>query len=126
MVDQASYQQSQTLDFLVTDLDRLKELATAHDFKLVIFVFPYEYQLRRNAIDTSSPQALITKAGRKSGVIVYDLADELRGYLARDDVTPKALFLFNDPMHFSEQGHCVVADVIYARLTIEGILGGVR
>jgi lysophospholipase L1-like esterase len=115
--DEATYKDPQTLDFLTTEFIRLKESTNTYNASLVIFVFPYEYQLRTLAEGRRLPQKIIQEAGRRAEVAVYDLYDDLLNYLRSNGAPSKSIYLFNDPMHFNARGHQVIADVIYARLT---------
>jgi len=121
LADYVSYQQPQTLDLLTTEFVQLNELAIAYNFPLVVFVFPYEYQLRATTRETHAPQRVIQEAGGKSGLKIYDLFDDLREYLASNGVPSHAIYLFNDPMHFNERGHRVIAELMYRGLQKSGL-----
>lgn len=82
---------------------------------LKVFVAPYEAQLRANAPDNGLvPQQLITQILKSNGVENYDL---LPDFLKHAPDTNE-LFLYGDPMHFSEKGAKVAADA--ACVYIEG------
>ena len=115
--DEAMYKDPRTLEFLTNEFFRLKELAQAHHASLVIFLFPYEFQLRSPGRETQLPQRIIRQAGLRAGVTIFDLYDDLSNYLRSYQVMSKSIYLFNDPMHFNARGHQVIANLTYAKLT---------
>jgi lysophospholipase L1-like esterase len=114
--DEAIYKDPRTLDFLTIEFSRLKELVHGHHASLVIFVFPYEYQLRSPTEETQFPQKIVREAGLRAGIKVFDLYGELLDYLRAHRAPAKSIYLFNDPMHFNSRGHQVLADLMYAKL----------
>jgi lysophospholipase L1-like esterase len=119
--DLITYQEPTMSDLLTTEFRRLNDLATQHNAWLTIFIFPYEYQLRVRTEAVRYPQHVIVEAARRSGVPTYDLYDDILKHLTSNSIPPKSIYLFNDTMHFNERGHRIVADLIYEKMTRDGM-----
>jgi len=84
LADELYYDDPQTIEVLSSQFTKLKRLLT-DEKPLVLFIFPYEYQLRAGSLEVLEPQKIIKEAGHRAGVTIYDLYDELAEYLkARD------------------------------------------
>jgi len=84
--------------------DRLR--AAGIPFKVV--VLPYEVQLRAENADFMRPQRMICGYLTDRGVECVDAAGAFRD----PGVPSRALYLYQDPMHFSPRGHAVLAGLL--------------
>jgi lysophospholipase L1-like esterase len=103
-------------------LARVKRLAEQQHVWLVAFILPYEYQLRRPTAEQHFPQRQLLDATRQIGIPTYDLLEDLWEALDRREEASTRLYLFNDPMHFSPEGHRLVADLIRKKLLQRGVI----
>jgi lysophospholipase L1-like esterase len=110
--DRLYYEDPKTIEFLTSQFAQVKRLLSGST-SLVLVIFPYEYQLRADSLETLEPQNMIREAGRRAGVAIYDLYDGLSEYLKVHRATSKSLYLFNDPMHFNSVGHRAIAELLY-------------
>lgn len=115
--DASAYRDPHISEILRQQLDELHHLAQRHHVWLVLLIFPYEYQLRVQPDGTGQPQQLITEVARQAGVSVYNLAEDLRTRIEKAGIQSKALYLFNDPVHFSAEGHRMLAELVSQWLT---------
>ncbi len=86
---------------------------TAKGIAFRVYILPYEAQLRSNRpAGFLLPQKRVTDFLRLKGIAFRDVtADfEQKGGAAHD------LFLYGDPMHLSERGHQLVAEVVCGEL----------
>jgi lysophospholipase L1-like esterase len=112
MADRLYYEDPETVELLSSQFSELQGLLP-QGTALVLFIFPYEYQLRARSFETLQPQRIIKEAGGRAGVLIHDLYDELEEYLKINQLSPKSLYLFDDPMHFSSLGHQAIAEIVY-------------
>lgn len=90
----------------VVELDKLLK---SRNKKLLVYLLPYEYQLRPSARpDAGKPQAMILADLKANGVNVRDLTP----IFAAAETAPSLLFLYGDPMHLSADGTRLVAKSI--------------
>jgi lysophospholipase L1-like esterase len=109
------YRDAEIIEFLSSQFAKLKRSLT--DEKVLLFVlFPYEYQLRIGSLEILEPQNIIKEAGRRAGVTIYDPYEELSEYLKVKKVPSRAIYLFNDPLHFNSVGHRALADLVYRHI----------
>jgi lysophospholipase L1-like esterase len=113
--DRLYYRDAEIIEFLSSQFAKLKRSLT--DEKVLLFVlFPYEYQLRIGSLEILEPQNIIKEAGRRAGVTIYDPYEELSEYLKVKKVPSRAIYLFNDPLHFNSVGHHAIADLVYRHI----------
>jgi lysophospholipase L1-like esterase len=113
--DRLYYRDAEIIEFLSSQFAKLKRSLT--DEKVLLFVlFPYEYQLRIGSLEILEPQNIIKEAGRRAGVTIYDPYEELSEYLKVKKVPSRAIYLFNDPLHFNSVGHHALADLVYRHI----------
>ena len=113
--DRLYYRDAKTIEFLSSQFAKIKRLLT--DEKALLFViFPYEYQLRTGSLEAREPQNIIKEAGHRAGVTIYDLYDELLEYLKVNQLPSRAIYLFNDPLHFNSVGHHAIAELVYRHI----------
>ena len=115
LADELYYDDPQTIEVLSSQFTKLKRLLT-DEKPLVLFIFPYEYQLRAGSLEVLEPQKIIKEAGHRAGVTIYDLYDELAEYLKANRLPSKAIYLFNDPLHFTSVGHHAIAELVYRHI----------
>jgi len=115
LADELYYDDPQTIEVLSSQFTKLKRLLT-DEKPLVLFIFPYEYQLRAGSLEVLEPQTIIKEAGHRAGVTIYDLYDELAEYLKANRLPSKAIYLFNDPLHFNSVGHHAIAELVYRHI----------
>jgi GDSL-like lipase/acylhydrolase family protein len=89
---------------------RARLRAAGIPFKVV--VLPYEVQLRAQNADFMLPQRMICGYLSEHGVDYIDATAAFRDTGAPSD----ALYLYEDPMHFSPRGHGVLAGVLLKEL----------
>lgn len=89
---------------ILEPLERINELVKRRNGKFVVFLNPYEFQLRQEGGDFSPQERLIEYLNAK-GIKYVDTRNAFR-QLPR----PSLAFLFADPMHLSEAGHRVLYD----------------
>ena len=110
------YRDAKMIEFLSSQFAKLKQSLT--DEKVLLFVvFPYEYQLRTGSSEILEPQNIIKEAGRRAGVTIYDPYDELLEYLKVNRLPSRAIYLFNDPLHFNSVGHHAIAELVHRHIT---------
>jgi len=115
LADELYYDDPQTIESATSGFSKLKRLLT-DEKPLVLFIFPYEYQLRAGSLEVLEPQKIIKEAGHRAGVTIYDLYDELAEYLKANRLPSKAIYLFNDPLHFNSVGHHAIAELVYRHI----------
>ena len=115
LADEFYYHDPKTIEFLSSQFTTLKRLLT-DEKPLVLVIFPYEYQLRAGSLEVLEPQKIIKEAGDRAGVTIYDLYDELKEYLQANRLPSKAIYLFNDPLHFNSVGHHAIAELVYRHI----------
>ena len=115
LADESYYRDPKMIEFLSLQFAKLKRLLT-DEKPLVVFIFPYEYQLRAGSLEALEPQKIIKEAGHRAGVTIYDLYDGLVEYLKANQLPSTAIYLFNDPMHFNSVGHHAIAELIYRHI----------
>ena len=113
--DRLYYREAKMIEFLSSQFAKLKRSLT--DEKVLLFViFPYEYQLRTGSLEILEPQNIIKEAGHRAGVKIYDPYDELLEYLKVNRLPSRAIYLFNDPLHFNSVGHHAIAELVFRHI----------
>ena len=115
LADEFYYHDPKTIEFLSSQFTKLKRLLK-NDKPLVLFILPYEYQLRAGSLEALEPQKIIQEAGHRAGVTIYDLYEELMEYLKANQLHSTDIYLFNDPMHFNSVGHHAIAELVYRHI----------
>lgn len=84
----------------IVEIDRhVKE----HNAQFVVFLNPYEMQIREGENANFEPQNRIESFLREKGISFIDTRDRFKGLPSSKDA-----FLFADPMHLNENGHWIV------------------
>jgi hypothetical protein len=113
--DRLYYRDAKMIEFLSSHFAKLKR-SLADQKALLVVLFPYEYQLRTGSLEILEPQNIIKEAGHRAGVTIYDPYDELLKYLKVNRLPSKAIYLFNDPLHFNSVGHHALAELVYRHI----------
>jgi lysophospholipase L1-like esterase len=121
LADEFYYHDPKTIKFLSSQFTKLKRLL-AEQTVLIVVIFPYEYQLRVGSSEALEPQNILKEAGHRAGVTIYDLYDELVEYLKVNRLPSRAIYLFNDPLHFNSVGHHAVAELVYRHVNQRQII----
>lgn len=111
-IDAAFYREDENVRFGMQYLADIKKTLDGSGIKLKVFLMPYEAQLRAGAPeDFLMPQKKVAEFLRTNGIGYYDATDDFR-----NAGPPDRLYLFDDPMHFSAEGHKILADVVCRNL----------
>ena len=93
-------------------LVEIKKELDAKNVELKVFVLPYEAQVRSNApADFLLPQQIVDRFLEKNNIAHVDLTATFQ-----HQEQPSKLFLYGDPMHLSEAGHQLTANLICTNL----------
>ncbi len=98
----------------IVEIDRLVK---EHKAQFVVFLNPYEMQIRERENANFDPQNRIESFLREKGISFVDTRDRFKGL-----PTSKDAFLFADPMHLNETGHRIVFDALLDDWNSKGIL----
>jgi lysophospholipase L1-like esterase len=119
--DRLYYRDAKVMEFLSSQFAKLKRSLTDEEVLLFV-IFPYEYQLRTGSFGILEPQNIIKEAGHRAGVAIYDPYDELLEYLKVNRLPSRAIYLFNDPLHFNSVGHHAMAELLYRHISQRHII----
>jgi len=125
LADYAYYNIPQNQDLIAGELMRLRDLLKAEKKWIILFILPYEYQLREAVsaeADITKPQRMITEIASAEGLEAIDLLPFYKKACKDLKGGPKSLYLFDDAMHFSAEGHEVAARAIYSKLKKRGLV----
>lgn len=101
------------LEGALEDLRAMARLADERGVRLEVVLLPYAAQLRRGAPpEALAPQTLLRDALAEIGLPTHDPLPYLLAHAAR----PEVLYLYGDGIHFSAEGHAVVARFLAERL----------
>ena len=114
--DAALYRAPGIEQLVSQQLTRLYRLARRHNCWMLIVVFPYEYQLRRDDSQLRFPQQLLQQISQQQRLPLISLYSDFARAMRQQELQSRQLFLFNDPMHFSAAGHRLAADAIHQLL----------
>ncbi len=111
--DFTQYQQGD--DYISEALKPLSQMKTTLDVKgisLKVFVLPYEVQTRSNVLaDYLLPQQKVDDYLKVNDIPFNDFTPNFQ-----KQSSPNTLFLYGDPMHLSEQGNLLTANLVCADL----------
>ncbi len=85
----------------------INRLVKEHNAQLVVFLNPYEMQIREGENANFEPQNRIESFLREKGISFVDTRDRFKNLPSSKDA-----FLFADPMHLNETGHRIVFDAL--------------
>jgi lysophospholipase L1-like esterase len=86
----------------------------AKGITFTVFIVPFEYQLRVHDSSTNMPQEKIGRFFRENDI---DYVDAVQGFRNLGGFS-RSMFLYGDPMHFSEKGHEVMYKIVMRKLTM--------
>lgn len=86
----------------------ISEELKKRNIKFVVFLNPYEAQLRANDEADMMPQRKLEQFFRRRDIAYVNTTDKFREVKPSTDA-----FLFADPMHLSERGHKIVFDALW-------------
>ena len=92
----------------LADLSTVVDLCKVHAVQCDVVLLPYEYQLRKASATTHLPQVLLSQQIAGTGTPVFDPS----AFLTSRSRNPADLYLYNDGIHFSKQGHQAMASFI--------------
>jgi lysophospholipase L1-like esterase len=79
----------------------MKNIAEIKGSVFVVFIIPYEYQLRMFDPEFLIPQQLLIEYFKDNDINYVNVIDDLK----RTKTSPKKLYLYADAMHLSKRGH---------------------
>lgn len=88
----------------------------------IVFILPYEYQLRSKDKSYLLPQEMILRATAGLNLDIVDLYEPMINIILKDKIRSRKLYLFNDPCHFSDEGHRIVAEIISSEIARRKLL----
>jgi len=92
-------------------LQELAEVITVSrqaQVRLLVVIFPYEFQLRSDNPEYLYPQSVLGKYLVEQGIPTIDLYGSFLEDKRLSNTGSSVYYLFNDPMHFSVVGHATV------------------
>jgi lysophospholipase L1-like esterase len=95
-------------------------VAKERSIPFVLVCAPYLPQLLDKHDGAIRPQAILEDFARDAGVPFFDLDPPFRQRMMRDGLDPHSLFF--DPLHFSEAGHAIAAEVLLRYLDENDLL----
>lgn len=120
-----TYSGPQIDEVILRSIQKLNNLASQEKKWILFIVFPFEYQLRKNASnEVLKPQKIINNVTRNASLPVMDIYPYLQASLSDSSLDGSSLYL--DAMHFSKKGHHVVSRTIYIELLRRNLLNGVE
>lgn len=87
---------------------RLSEIQSNLNCKVRVIVLPYEFQLRENYYEQNIPQDVLRIFSKKHHFDFHDC----RNFASKTKGDKKDLFLYADGIHFSNEGHRVLASYL--------------
>jgi lysophospholipase L1-like esterase len=110
--DASFYRDDENVRFGTQYIADVKKTLDKAGIKLKVFILPYEAQLRPDSLDDfMMPQRKIVDFLISNNIDYYDTTPDFK-----NAGHPEALYLFDDPMHFSAKGHKVLAGVVCGNL----------
>lgn len=88
------------------DLISIKSILSKRELEFTVVLLPYEYQLRVDDLNVKKPQETVTRFLEMNEINVFDLTSDLK----TND--PSKLYLYGDGIHFSNEGHKIIADIL--------------
>jgi len=117
IADLAYYNKPDAKSIITSDFKELRDIALSKGKWVLVIILPYEYQLRENNDGNLLPQKTLLSIAKEENIPIIDLYGSLSDYLINYKLKSNFLYLYNDPMHFSKNGHKILSDLIYQQLT---------
>ena len=116
LADLDYYNKPDAVNIITSDFKHLRDIALRRGKWFVVIILPYEYQLRENNDNNLLPQKILLSITKNENIPMVDLYGSLYKYLLNHKLKSDYLYLFNDPMHLSNNGHKIISDLIYQQL----------
>ena len=110
------------LEIIRDQFEQLIVIRKQYEKWLIVFILPYEYQFRSGSKEYLLPQEMIMTATKGLNLDIIDLFDPMNKIIIEHNFNSKRLYLFNDPCHFSNEGHRIVAEIIYNEIARRKLL----
>jgi lysophospholipase L1-like esterase len=106
------YRDDENVKFGMQYIADIKKTLDEAGVRLKVFLLPYEAQLRPGSPeDFLMPQRKVSDFLRSNNIDFYDATDDFK-----NAGPSERLYLFDDPMHLSAEGHAVLANVVCRNL----------
>jgi len=115
LFDKELYKNDTLLQNLNTKIASLKSLVAPA--KLSFVLLPYEYQLRENYANDCLPQQKLISILNKEQISFLDAGK----FLAKEGESEKDLYLYADGIHFSNEGHRALFNIILSTKAISSL-----
>ena len=119
LFDYQEYNNNQSINNLKSTFSDIKIILDKADIELIVFIIPYEFQLRVTDKKYLLPQEIVARELNRINIKNYDLYPAVRKTLNGKNISAKELFLFNDHCHLSVKGHLVVAKEVLKILNMK-------
>ena len=106
--DEANYVDGPRVEAALQPIIRLARLAEYHGIPLNVLIMPYAYQMRSEGRTRLNPQIMVSDILRRHEVAFVDLFP----IFAAATTGNADMFLPDDPMHLSQQGHRLMRDYL--------------
>jgi lysophospholipase L1-like esterase len=94
-------------------LAEIKKKLDSISIAFKVFILPYEAQVRSNSVtEFMLPQKIVTDFLRQNAIDYADITSDFQ----KIGTDAHYLFLYGDPMHLSERGHQLVAEIVCSKL----------
>lgn len=119
----AALYDGQLLDSALDQLSHLATTCASESLRCEIVLLPYEYQLRSaDREEVLLPQRRLTEITADLGLPVYNPME----FLLQEKRQPSDLFLYGDGIHFSREGHRLLARFFDTIDTSDGVTSNQR
>jgi lysophospholipase L1-like esterase len=127
LADLKPYNKFETNNYIGSELRKINDILVNNGKWVIFFLFPYEYQLRQGSQvagnrDVLKPQRMFAENAQKQNINIIDLYPIFLQTITHDQINSKLMYLFNDPMHFSQNGHQVIAQAMWKELINQQII----
>lgn len=112
IANRLEYNYDSSVTSTVNKLQYICSILKENNIYFTVILLPYEYQLREGSQDILFPQIILKNKFDLYNISYIDTYDALNKHIQNMNFKPKDLFLFNDPMHLSENGHKIVAEIL--------------
>jgi lysophospholipase L1-like esterase len=110
--DIAPYRDKEYVHLRLKLISNIKKVLEKNNISFTLLLLPYEYQLRDLKENNLYPQNIIREYSKENDVNFIDIYEYFSRYLKEKNMKSTSLYLFNDPMHFSQLGHKIVYEAI--------------
>lgn len=115
--DKLVYEKPGIEDFISKNLVELNNLAVNNGKWIIFFVFPYKAQFYENyCSDKKMIQEIFKRVAEKESLHLIDSYPLINERIYKLNACPDRLYLKFDSIHFSAQGHKIIATIIHEKL----------